>query len=106
MRTWQWILGGIFVALALLLAVYVSFAARKKGPIFSNTYLWLSEKERENVDKSAEYRLVTVVFSLLAVFCILEAAYIFSQNGWVLAAAFVILGIDAVYAVIDAVRRQ
>ena len=36
--------------IAVILFIYVFFAARCKGPILSNTYLFASEKERSKID--------------------------------------------------------
>lgn len=68
MALWQIILGIITGIITLLLGVYASFTARQKGPIFSNVYIWGSEKDKKKVDKKAEYHFVTVIFGCLAVF--------------------------------------
>lgn len=45
------IVGIVCCVIAVALGIYVSFTLRQKGPIFSNTYLWLSKEEREKADK-------------------------------------------------------
>lgn len=103
----QQIITGIFLGLvAIGLGIYVSFTARCKGPIFSNTYLWLSKEEREKADKKKEYKLVTVIFSGLSAFFALDAIYIFTLSKAALILGFCIMAFIIIYAIIDAVKSQ
>ena len=63
--------------IAVILFIYVFFAVRCKGPILSNTYLFVSEKERSKIDKKAEYHMVSVVFGILATIfaCLTAVSY-------------------------------
>ena len=93
-------------ALALALAVYASFTARRKGPILSNTYLFLSREERSRADKNAEYRLVTVVFGGLSLLFALFSLYIFTLWTWPFVLLWIVLALVLGYAIADAVRTQ
>lgn len=104
METWQIILGSIISLIAILLGIYVSFTARKKGPIFSNTYLWFSEEERKNVDRNSEYRLVTVVCSALAIAFALLAINIFTRLLVPFILMWVTFAFVIVYAVVDSIK--
>lgn len=73
MESGQIITAIILGLIGLLLLVYSFFTSKEKGPIFSNTYLLASEEERKKIDKSAEYRLVKVVFGILGVVFLLLA---------------------------------
>ena len=64
--------GCFTAAVALAAGIYASFTARGKGPVLSNSY-WFSVLKRENANKKAEYRLVTVVFSCLSAIFLLLA---------------------------------
>lgn len=89
---------------ALLLAIYVSFTVRQKGPILSNSYLWLSKAQRETVDRKAEYRLVSIVFGgLCGAFACLSIR-IFTKASWAMWAFGALLVFVIVYAVVDACK--
>jgi ABC-type Mn2+/Zn2+ transport system permease subunit len=106
MRTGQIIIGSIISLIDVLLGVYVSFTARKKGPILSNTYIWLSKEERARADKKAEYMLVTVVFSCLtAVFAFL-ALYIFTLWKWPLLLMWLFIAAVVIYAIAQAAKTK
>ena len=67
--------------IAVVLFIYVFFAARCKGPVLSNTYLFASREERRKIDKKAEYHMVSVVFGILAaIFAFLTVYIITSWN--------------------------
>jgi len=66
MESWQIIAGAVTGVITLLLAVYVSFTARGKGPILTRAWRALSPEEKARTDKAPEYRLLTGVFGLLA----------------------------------------
>lgn len=105
MENWQIVTGSVFGVIAILLGVYVSFTVRQKGPILSNTYIWLSKEERKNVDKKAEYHLVSVVFGLLCLTALCEMIYIFTLNTVVMFIGIGLLLVNMLYAIVDSVRR-
>lgn len=92
--------------MALLFTVYVSFTVRGKGPILSNTYIFLSKEERQCADKKAEYKLISVVFgSLSAVFAMLSLN-IFTHWTWTYVLMWVIIAFVVVYAIVNAVKTE
>ena len=97
------IMGCIVALIAVLLAVYVSFTARKKGPVFSNTYLWASKEERERT-KNDEYRLVTIVFGCLALVFALLSLYIFTSWAWANILMWILIVCVVVFAIADSVK--
>lgn len=105
-NTIRMIAGCIISLLAVLLGLYVSFTARGKGPVFSNTYFWLNKEERKKADKKAEYKLVTIIFSSLAIAFACMAVTIFT--GWVIPRVLMWLAFvfAAVYAVMDTIRTE
>lgn len=106
MEIWQIITGCIVSMTAVASGVYASFTARCKGPILSNTYLWLSKQEKELVDKKAEYQLVTVIFGCLtAVFAFL-ALHIFTLWKWPYILMWIVIAFAVIYAIVDSVKTE
>lgn len=102
----QIVMGCIISVIAVALGVYTFFAAQCKGPILSNSYLFLGKEERKRADKKAEYKLVTVVFGCLAAAFALLALWIFT--GWeVLSIPFgVVIAFAVVYAIVDGIKTE
>lgn len=92
--------GCFTAAVALAAGIYAPFTARGKGPVLSNSY-WFSVLKRENANKKAEYRLVTVVFSCLSAIFLLLTVEIFTQWPWAAALRRVLV---LIYALADAFR--
>lgn len=100
------VLGSILGIAAVCMASYASFTARQKGPIISNTYLWMSESERANIDKKAEYRQLTVVFASLALMFAMLSIYIITSWKWAFAMMWILTVFVIVYAFVSSVRDQ
>lgn len=101
------IIGGcITIAIAIASGIYAYFTARKKGPILSNAYLWTSKKEREKIDRDAEYKLMTVIYGGLAVVFLLATISVFTKWEW--ASILMIVGCVwlTIYAIIYEVKRR
>lgn len=95
--------GCFTAAIALSAGIYAAFAAHGKGPILSNSY-WLNTLKRENADKKAEYRLVSVVFACLSGIFLLLTAELFTSWAWVPVLRWVLIAFVLVYAVANAFR--
>jgi hypothetical protein len=95
--------GCFTAAVALAAGIYASFTARGKGPVLSNSY-WFSVLKRENANKKAEYRLVTVVFSCLSAIFLLLTVEIFTQWPWTAALRWALIAFFLIYALADAFR--
>lgn len=104
MKMTETVLGCFTGAIALALGVYVSFTARQKGPILSNSYLWLSKEEKKKADVKAEYRLMTKVFGGLALIFAMLTLYIFTSWKWSLMVMWILMAIVIVYAVYDSIK--
>jgi len=98
--------GGFLVLTALLTGIYACFTAQEKGPILSNTYLWMSEKERQKADKKAEYKLLTVIFSGLSFGFSMNAVYVFTGLRWALRLFWAAMAFVLIYALWDTVHTQ
>ena len=95
--------GCFTAAVALAAGIYASFTARGKRPVLSNSY-WFSVLKRENANKKAEYRLVTVVFSSLSAIFLLLTVEIFTQWPWTAALRWALIAFVLIYALADAFR--
>lgn len=91
-------------AIAIGLAVYVSFTARCRGPILSNSYLWLSKEEKEKADKKVEYKMVTIVFGGLSLIFTMLTIHIVTSWKWALTAMWVLIAFVVIYAFYDAIK--
>lgn len=101
------IIGAVFFGvLALLLAVYVSFTVRGKGPILSNGWIFLTAEQKKREDKRPHYRLVSVVFGCLAGTFALGAVNILTDWVWAAILSGVLILFALVYAIADAVRTE
>ncbi|MEG1176975.1 MAG: DUF3784 domain-containing protein [Ruthenibacterium sp.] len=104
MKSWEIVTGCITGAMALALAVYVSFTLRGKGPILSNTYLWLSREQKEKADKKAEYRLVSAVFGGLCGAFAFLTLHIFTGAVWTMILFWIFTVCTIIYALADSLR--
>lgn len=104
METSSWILGCFTALIALLLAVYVSFALREKGPILSNTYLFLNKAQRENADRKAEYKRVSIIFGYLSAAFVCLTIRVFTHERWAMVLFFAIVLFVIFYAFFDAIK--
>ena len=83
---------------------YLCFLYRaREGACPSNSY-WFSVLKRENANKKAEYRLVTVVFSCLSAIFLLLTVEIFTQWPWTAALRWALIAFVLIYALADAFR--
>ena len=106
METGRIIVAAVFGILALLLMVYVSFAARGKGPILSNAWIFLTSEQKKRENKRPHYRLVTVVFGLLALAFVFLALQVLTDRNWCGIVAGVLIAADLIYAVADAIKTE
>lgn len=106
MERGQIIAGSIVGFIALLLWIYVTFAARYKGPILSNTYIFASKEEREKIDVKAEYKLITMIFTGLAIGFSSLALYILTKVKWLYVVMWVFMIFTAIYAIVDTIKSE
>ena len=96
----------ITALISIALFIYVSFTARGKGPILSNTYLFAVQKEREKMDKKAEYHIVSVVFGILAAIFAFLTVYIITDWKMCLYIVFILFACVIAYAIKEAVKSE
>ncbi len=101
------IIGGcIFGIPALLLAIYVSFTVRCKGPILSNAWIFLTEEQKKKEDKRPHYKLVSVVFGGLALALAFMSLWVLVDRAWCGIVSGVLIAAVLVYAIADAVKTE
>lgn len=101
------IIGGcIFGIPALLLAIYVSFTVRCKGPILSNGWIFLTEEQKKWEDKRPHYKLVSIVFGGLALAFGFISLDIFTGWSWCSIISVVLILTVLAYAIADAVKTE
>lgn len=102
----QFIVGTITALISILSFIYISFTAKRKGPILSNTYLLASPEERKNIDTQGEYRLVTRVFGLIAFAFLFFTIFIFTEQRLFLYLTYILLAVDIIYAIYEAFHTE
>ncbi len=98
------ILGIVFALITALLAVYFVLVLHQKGPILTNTYIWATKQQREQINKKAEYRLLSVIIGGLTVAALFETLYIFTALTPFFVCFWITLGLVLAYAIYDAVK--
>ena len=93
----------IIFGLIAFICFYISYRQHKKrGFIFSNTWLFASQKEREEMDarvKKAEYRLGRNVFFMLGIIMSVFVVYFQLWLSWVSYIAFGLMWFLILYAI-------
>lgn len=92
--------------ISILLLTYSFFASKEKGPILSNTYLLATYEERKKMDKSAEYHLVTVIFSILGMAFLLLTIRILSSWSWINYIIGILIAIVIIYAITESIKSE
>lgn len=101
------IIGGcIFGIPALLLAIYVSFTVRCKGPIFSNAWIFLTSEQKKREDKRPHYKLVSIVFGGLALALAFMSLGVFADWDWCSIVAGILIAAVLIYAIADAIKTE
>ena len=103
----QQIVSAIIIGLiSILLLIYSFFTSKEKGPILSNSYLLATAEERKKMNKSAEYRLVTIVFSTLGMVFLLLAVSILTQWSWIYYIIGVLIIALMIYVIKESVKSE
>jgi len=72
----------IIGALSIAMLIYAYFTSKEKGPILSNNYLFTTKEDRENIDRKAEYRYVTIIFINLGIILALMTLELLTMWNW------------------------
>jgi len=93
----------VIFGLAAFICFRISYRQHKeRGFIFTNTWLFASQKEREEMNyriKKAEYRVGRNVFFLLGITISVFAVYFQLWLSWLSYIAFVVMSLVVIYAI-------
>jgi hypothetical protein len=96
----------ITALITIAMFAYVSLTVREKGPILSNTYIFASKEQRKSMNVKTEYKLVSIIFSLLGTGFLLITINIITSEALLFYAAAAMFLSSVVYAVIDSVKHN
>lgn len=93
----------IFSAGAFLISIR-SFMG--KGFLWNNAWLYASRQEREGMDKKPHYRQSAIVFFMVGIVFLLNAAAVFFGMGWIYFLEAAMLVVLVVYAICSSVKTK
>ncbi len=105
MDTGRIVLGCILAAITLALGSYTGFAARCKGSLLNNSWLWASPEERKKLDLPKEYRQTAIVFAFLTSLTGMLTLYAFTGWHWPLTAEAGLTVAVLIYAIVSSMRK-
>lgn len=94
----------IIVAVACFIISYLQF--NEKGYLFNNAYIYASKQERETMDKQPHYKQSGVVFLLLGLILVLNAADCILHTAWIVYCVIALVLAVIVYAIISSVKIE
>lgn len=89
------------VAIGCFAVSYMQF--HEKGYLFNNAYIYASKHERETMDKKPHYKQSGIVFLLIGIIFLINAADMILQTGWLFYFVMVTAVIAVVYAAISSI---
>jgi hypothetical protein len=103
------IISTVIGATAVPLFIIAHRQHNEKGFIFTNRWLYASQKERENMDariKKAEYRVGRNVFFGIGILALALALYFLLGASWLFNAALAIMLILIIYAIYQWITNE
>ena len=98
------IITAIIIGLASIGCFVISyFQFRKKGYLFNNSYIFASNGERENVDKTPYYFQSGIIFTLLGLVFLVNTIDAILETSWLFYVSLGIIVIAIVYAIISSI---
>ena len=89
------------IAICCFVFSYMQF--HEKGYLLNNAYIYASQQERETMDKKPHYRQSGIVFLLIGMIFLINAADLILQTDWMFYFVIVYMVLAVVYAVISSV---
>ena len=98
---------GIFcLVTAIICFVLGILQLNEKGPVMNNTWLYASDKEREQIDKKFCYRQAGVIYMITGGIFLLYAAGAFFKIRWMFIPAIALTMIELTYAVVSSGKSK
>lgn len=85
--------------------VIAFFQNKETGPVFTNTFLYATRKERETMDKKPEYRLARNVFIMFGAVFFLVTLYALLSLRWLIYPVIALIVVIIVYAIVYSVKN-
>ena len=104
MSTWQIIVGMCSLLVAGIILNYCNNTRKKEGPLYSSSYLSLSDEEKKFFDKDSEYERVTIVYGLIGIFFVFIALMIMTLNKVFAYLAFACILADLIYMIVRIIK--
>lgn len=101
------IITGIFcLVAAIIFFVLGILQLNEKGAVMNNTWLYASDKEREQIDKKFCYRQAGVTFIIAGGIFLLNAAGAFFKIRWMIIPVIALTIIELIYAVVSSGKSK
>ena len=101
----QVIIAGITLAVAIALFIIAYLQSKEKGFVFSNAWIYASEKQREKINKKLEYKLAKNIFVCLGILFLLITFHIITLWTWIFLPMGALIIFTAVYAVVQSSKN-
>lgn len=93
----------VLVFISVIFIVIGIFQFKKKGFLFNNAYIYASKNERKTMKKDLYYKQSGVVFCLIGIIFLIDAAEVILKTGWLSAVVIVVVAATVIYACASAV---
>ena len=91
-----------FIAAGLGRLSFLHF--KERGPLLNNAVLFITEEEREKLDKKPYYRQSAIVFALLGAIFLLIALAVALEIGWLYSVVWLLAFAAVAYAIASSVK--
>ena len=104
-------MGNIICAVILAIVAIVCFVLgycqlKEKGFLFNNAYIYSTKEERENMDKKPHYRQSGIVFLLISVIFLLNAIECIIKSGWIFYIVILLVVVALIYAIASSIMIE
>lgn len=104
-------MGNIICAVILAIVAIICFILgccqlKEKGFLFNNAYIYSTKEERENMDKKPHYRQSGIVFLLISVIFLLNAIECIIKTGWIFYIVILLVVVALIYAIASSIMIE
>ncbi len=100
------ILSGILLIIAIGAFIISIRSFQEKGFLLNNAYLYASGEERRSMNKKPHYRQTAIVFLLIGIVFMLNAAEGILKSGWLLWTGIFFTAVTMIYAVVSSIQIE
>ena len=95
------IVASILFSISIFAFVVSIRSFMEKGFLFNNSYIYASEQEREKMNKKPYYRQTAIVFLLIGLIFLLNAASALLKADWIFYIVIAVLTVTVIYALVS-----